>query len=733
MSSQPTKDIPALDRESSSRLIEFARACKAAARAVSLYPSTHPAIRLSLARLSETASRIVEDGPVTLGVLPEDLLIDGCASSRPDQAVRETGTLLHEHMIGLITMHSSPEPEGWLPFLNLLARPIDEIRAAGGVARSWSATGQRYLEIQEIDYADILRDRGAGDQSRWDNIIRSCLNLDAPLDDEALQQLVDLCGDPEKFGDFLVTLEKSGGAAMGSKASALIRMLRGVVDLMSKTGGRLEPMLRNVAQGLGKLSPEMVMELLSTDTGRSDATANLVLGIASRMTDATLGSFVASAVVAENGATTRLAEAFQALVPDEARRPGLLEIAKEEVAQSPLGQEEDFDGLWQNVSDMLTSYSDAKFVSDAYARELSSARTAALEVERVSDDPPDRIDAWLTSVGAAELRSLDLQLLLDLLRLEEDPARWAALTPPTVNHIEDLLLLGDFDGALQLLNALANEVSRETPRKRAAEFAMMRLVQGTMMGNITSHLRTVDDATTAQIGAICHAVGELVIQPLAEALSIEKRTTSRQRLTQLLLGFGAAGRQSAEKLKTSANPAVRRTAIYLLREFGGQDALPDLTGLLDDADPQIQREAVRAILGIGSDQAYAELQKALASGNDNARESLVNVLISMRSERAIPLFEYIVQNIDRKGPLRSVYLRAVESLGELKAETATNLLKSALYAGEFWSPFRTAEVRRTVAIALVKIGTPEAQQVLDEGADRGPRGVRAAVKKARAS
>src|SRR5581483_10711651 len=111
--------------------------------------------------------------------------------------------------------------------------------------------------------------------------------------------------------------------------------------------------------------------------------------------------------------------------------------------------------------------------SDAYARELSSARTAALEVERVSDDPPDRIDAWLTSVGAAELRSLDLQLLLDLLRLEEDPARWAALTPPTVNHIEDLLLLGDFDGALQLLNALANEVSRETPRKRAAEFAMM--------------------------------------------------------------------------------------------------------------------------------------------------------------------------------------------------------------------------------------------------------------------
>ena len=66
----------------------------------------------------------------------------------------------------------------------------------------------------------------------------------------------------------------------------------------------------------------------------------------------------------------------------------------------------------------------------------------------------------------------------------------------------------------------------------------------------------------------------------------------------------------------------------------------------------------------------------------------------MRSERAIPLFEYIVRKIDRKGPLRSVYLRAVESLGALKAEHTVDLLKDALYTGEWWAPFRTAELRR---------------------------------------
>jgi len=102
----------------------------------------------------------------------------------------------------------------------------------------------------------------------------------------------------------------------------------------------------------------------------------------------------------------------------------------------------------------------------------------------------------------------------------------------------------------------------------------------------------------------------------------------------------------------------------------------------------------------------------------------------MRSERAIPLFEYIVRKIDRKGPLRSVYLRAVESLGALKAEQTVDLLKEALYSGEWWAPMRTAELRRTAATALRQIGTPNAQRVLEEAANSGPRGVRSAARAA---
>ena len=41
------------------------------------------------------------------------------------------------------------------------------------------------------------------------------------------------------------------------------------------------------------------------------------------------------------------------------------------------------------------SYSDAKFVSEDYARELTTAQTQAVDVDKIGDDPPVRIRAWL--------------------------------------------------------------------------------------------------------------------------------------------------------------------------------------------------------------------------------------------------------------------------------------------------------------------------------------------------
>ena len=172
-----------------------------------------------------------------------------------------------------------------------------------------------------------------------------------------------------------------------------------------------------------------------------------------RMNDDAVSHFVAQSVIKERGASERLAHAFQALVPDVERQRQLLGLAEQEVSASEAGSD-GFDALWQRVESMLTSYSDESFVSEQYARELSGARTKAVDVERTSDDPPERIAIWLATVGDASLRSLDHQLLLDLLSIEADPPRWRDIAETVAAHAEDLVRVGYFDQAWQLADAI---------------------------------------------------------------------------------------------------------------------------------------------------------------------------------------------------------------------------------------------------------------------------------------
>jgi HEAT repeat protein len=198
----------------------------------------------------------------------------------------------------------------------------------------------------------------------------------------------------------------------------------------------------------------------------------------------------------------------------------------------------------------------------------------------------------------------------------------------------------------------------------------------------------------------------------------------------MLIAFGATGRQTVERLKNSPNPAVRRTAVYLLREFGGSGALPDLTLLLDDAEPQVQREAVRAILNIGTDAAYHVLQQALTTGTPQTRDAIMQAIGLVRDERATPLFAYILGHVDHRGQLRGVYMRAIESLGALRDPDAIPALKTVLYRGDWWAPRRTAALRSAAAQALARIGTPAAVDVLKVAETSGPRRLRAVVRPA---
>jgi hypothetical protein len=220
--------------ERSGLLAEFARACKAAARAVSLYPGAHPAIGGSLSRLVSAAGRLTHDGHVVCSVHPDVLAIDGQTPLRPDPAIGELASLLHERLIGELTIQHDADAEDWRALLLLLARAPEDLIAEGGIGSAWAGSGRSHVEIREIDYAEVLRERAGGEKAQWDRIIALCLqgNTNA-LDDRALGSLVDSLGDAERFGDLVEHFQESDALEqvnVSVRVAVLLKLMRTAID-----------------------------------------------------------------------------------------------------------------------------------------------------------------------------------------------------------------------------------------------------------------------------------------------------------------------------------------------------------------------------------------------------------------------------------------------------------------------------------------------------------------------
>jgi hypothetical protein len=720
-----------LDADMTARLAEFARACKAALRAVSLYPPGHPAIATTLGRLTELTGTLTAAGPFMLEVRPQNIHVGGAGPSKPDAAIVELSDLLRRQLVGTLTLNAGANAESWRTLLTLLSRPAEEVRADGGIARLWATAGGPSVEIVEIDYAEVLREK-QGDEEAADRLVTAALSgAQLELDESGMRLLLDIVGDPARLAALMQALEKRTENTPGAvRVSAFVNILRGLADYVGRTSpGQLDQTLRQMGQIAGRLSAEGMLELLlrRAQPEAMSGSVDVVSAMVHRMSDGAVAQFVSNSVIAERGPTDRLAQAFHALVPDAGRQRELLAMAETDVAASDLGQEAAFEDLWQKVEAMLTSYSDEKFVSDAYAKELSGARARAVDVEATSDDPPERVAGWLSTVTDAEIRALDTLLLTDLLNIEEDTERWRDVADTVITHAEDLVRVGYFEPAVRLAEAVSTEGQRAPDRQAAAHSVLERLGRGATIRYAAKQLRTVDDATYERFKRLAHSVGPAVIPPLAETLSAEQDARSRRRLRDILVEFGAAGRESVQQLMNAANWEVRRTAAFLLREFGGAEGLRELQPLLTDTEPLVQREAIQALVLNGTDAASQILLQALTSTTGRPRETLITELAGMRDERAAPLFCYLIRHLDRKA-FPGLYVSAIDALGSFGGPDAVEVLKEALQHGDWLAPLRTRRTRAAAAQALRRIGTGPAVATLRDASTRGPRGVRAAAR-----
>ena len=730
-----------LSAETSAKLVDLARACKGAARVVAMYPATHPAIQDALSRMTAAGTAAVADGAFQISVTPETLLVGGRGLSRPDIAVAELAALLHSHSVGELQLTAALTPAAWHAFLLLVTQSPADVRGEGGISRAWAAAGGGPIEIRQIDYGEVLRERGAGDESSWEFILTAYLEGEqTDLDDAMLAALSEIVSDPQRMAAFMddVVERSAQDGWLSRKQAQLAKLLQALAAYVTKSDpGAVDTMLRSVAESLPRMSPEVVTGLLTeprpVDEAGNPSGIDLGGELLARLDDGVVARFVASVIARDRTASGRLAEAFQALVPDDQQRGRVLELAEGVAAQGPFGKDPMFSDLWHQAAEMLQSYSDEKYISEAYATDLSKARAAAVEMERISDDPPERVAAWMATVSDEQIRRLDQQVLGDLLVVETRREDWKKVHALALARIEQLVLVGDLPPAQELLDTLLR-LSRDPSSQVAADArdGVTQLADGELMTHLVLFIRQAEEPELPRATRFCLSLGKSVAGRLVDAILVEDSARTIRRLREVLLSFGSAAKSRVTELCAASNAAVRRTAVEMLRMLGGSDALPYLVKLLDDEEAQVQRDALRAIMQMGTDEAFSALQTALTTGPHRTRDMIIHSVGTLRDERAAPLFAFIVRQSDHRGDYEAFYLSALETLGHLgvSSEATVQALRGALDRGEWWAPLRTRRLRAAAATALRALGSPEATTALEGAAQNGGRGVQAAARAA---
>src|SRR5687768_14323651 len=296
---------PALAPDAAARLAEFARACKAAARAVSLYPGGHPAIGVTLGRLAQVTAGLTESGPYRFQVTADTVLVGGAVPVKPDAAIVELADLLHRQLIGGVSLNAGADAQSWRTLLLLLARPPEEVRTDGGIKHLWATAGGPSIEIEEIDYAEVLREK-QGVAVAVEKILAAALEgRMLELDDSGMRLLLDIVQDPARLDELMTQIEKTTSEARGgadTQAAAFLTLLKGLTEWLARNDPqRLEPMLGHLGQAAGRLSADAMLKLLEqrNKPAAMVGTINIAGAVIERMSDEAVSQFVAQSVIKE--------------------------------------------------------------------------------------------------------------------------------------------------------------------------------------------------------------------------------------------------------------------------------------------------------------------------------------------------------------------------------------------------------------------------------------------------
>jgi hypothetical protein len=730
-------DVPTLSPELCRNVSTLARTLVAAARNWALYPPDHPAVRGSLERVRQAVAQAGDGRPFSFGVTPDTLLIAGVPlTGRDAVAVGEAALWLHDRDVVELTFTADVTVASLQRLLGVLSEDSRVTRGRGGPANVWAAHGDPSILVEQIDFTHLLEDREVATPARrkddlWRAIVRSVLDRRHPIDQATQARMLEISGDvtaiAELARDVIAPHQTADGSPMvTSQAAAVVaayRYLMGIVDVLSPE--RRREVIDNLAAATANLNPQVVMQMLQAPAAGAsvpDPTGSGVLltGIVDAFDDAKVAQLLATTLAIEGQASQRLASVFDTIAPDGERKRRVMSLTRQLLREMDFGRHDQFQTLWSSMEELLLSYNERPFVSAQYRAGLDGIGGRAEQM--ATEALPDDLVALVETLGQDNVRRLSVTLLIDLLKLESDPARAPELARDVAALAEDLLLAGDYESAVSVVSALAKHAANpKAVAHQGSRLALDGLVSTVAFREAAELLDGMTDGEAARFAEVCRHVGPASTDALLPLLESEAATPGRLRAAAIVRGYAARAVTRLGPLVSSRQWVAQRNAAELLGDIGVAEAVPLLQPLLRGVDGRVIAAAVRALAGIKDPTAARSVHTVLRASSGEQRRAVVDALVSQRDARVVPVLVRILDDSDPFGRDHAIVLETLAALAQIGDDHAVPALTSMMRRNKLLARRKVRAVKSESLSALRAISTPAAARAIEEAASTGDR------------
>jgi HEAT repeat protein len=714
---------------------DLARTLAAATRNWTFYPPEHPAVGVSFERLAEAIEAVTGNGVLAIAITPDDLLVEGLTVPT-SPAVAEAARLLHDRDLLQLSFVGRVPREALTRFLRLLSDDRETVRQNGGPAGVWRSVGHQSIALEQIDYAAFLQDNDDTSARRqddvWKSIVRSIVSGVQAIDDAAQRRLLEIAADPMAIADLaaavIATKYTADGAPMiTSQAATVLAAYRHLARIVALKGPDQEDAaLRNLATATVTLDPHLILQVMSAEDDPADS-VQVIKGLAAAFDDAKVARLLAAAMAADGKATKKLAEVFDTIAPDPARKRRVLALARTMLTETSFGQSKHFKAVWNSMEELCISYNEKPFVSEQYQAQMQGVSERADIAAR--KDLPEEMPQWAVSLGQENVRRLSVVLIIDLLQLESGAERAVEIAGDMAALFEDLLLTGEYASARDVVEALNRAANRQDfVAPEACRDALTLMATSPALHEAVSVIGEMDDESLRSMTDICRTIGPATVDVLGMTLRIPEKTPTRLRATNIIVAFGAAAVPHLAVYVEDERPFVQCSAAEILGRIGVADAVPLLQPLLRRNNPRVTHAAVSALAAIKDPAAARAIHTVLRTATGEQRRAVIDALVSGRDARIVPI---LVRILDESEPLGKDHAVVIDTLTALKlvhSDTAVRPIASLARRKRWLAPTRTRKLKGNAIEALASIGTDASHKALAQAAVDGDRMLRKLAK-----